>query len=260
MMEAGYSATEVGGTLATDPIVLRQELEKRDMTPCGAYLPLTLDQASLPAIDEHRLSERLLFLSSIGCDHLIVACESTPERVSLAGHVPDNDGLTDVGWRHLGMNLEYIGRRSTPLGISVHFHNHVGTLVETPQEVERLVDVLPIPWVDLCFDTGHYVYGGGEPARFFEAHRDLIRYLHVKDVDQTVLDRCRQKRLGFDEALRQFVFCELGQGSVGIEHVLGLLIDHGYSGWIVVEQDTTPHPPTESARRNREYLRRVFNL
>jgi inosose dehydratase len=149
--------------------------------------------------------------------------------------------------------------RAESLGIHVHFHNHVGSHVESPQEVEYLTQNLP-SGVDLCFDTGHFAFGGGDSLKFVEQHAAEIGYLHLKDVDKAILDEARSERLGFLNALKKYVFSELGQGIVDVPAVVSCLQQTGYSGWIIVEQDTCPGDPTLTATRNREYLRSACGI
>ncbi len=257
MVAAGYEATEYGGNFPSDADVLGAELSLRGMRLCGAYqgLPL-LDDGAMSA-RRSALEALLDLLAAVGCRDLIVAFALTPERKAIAGRVPGDGsaGLSEAQWRTAARNLGVLGEAARGRGLRAHFHNHVGSYVETPAEIDRLLDLLDPDSMDLCFDCGHHAFGGGDPVAFVARHARRIGYLHLKDVDPVVLDRARERRLGFLGALREFVFCELGEGMVDVPALTRTLIDNGYRGWIVVEQDTTPRHPTESARANREYLR-----
>ena len=262
MVVAGYAATEFGGNFPTDPATLRHDLTSRGLQLCGAYypLPLTYDarlQARRPALEG-----LLKLLAGAGCQDVILAFESTPERMALAGHVPADGsaGLSDSEWTQTARNLAAVGEIAESHGIRAHFHNHVGTHVETPGEIERLLSELSTDVVDICFDCGHYAYGGGDPIAFVNQHHDRIGYVHLKDVDPVVLETARARELSFLEALREYIFCEFGQGMVDIAGMVDMLRESGYRGWLVVEQDTTPRDPTESARANRAYLREHCGL
>lgn len=262
MVAAGYDATEYGGNFPTDADTLRHDLLARGMRLCGAY-------HALPLIDDDRLRARrpafaglLKLLAGAGCQDVIIAIEATPERMALAGHVPADGsaGLSAEEWRRAGRNLAEAGAIAADHGLRAHFHNHVGTHVETPDEVERLIAELTTDKVDICFDGGHYAYGGGDPIAFVHRHRERIGYVHLKDVDPVVLHDARARELSFLDALREFVFCELGEGMVDIPGMVQTLRDGGYRGWLVVEQDTTPRDATVSARANRAYLRERCGL
>ena len=109
----------------------------------------------------------------------------------------------------------------------------------------------------MCFDTGHYAYGGGDPLEGLRSHASRIWHVHFKDCHPGVAETARAEGLDYFEAVARGVFCELGQGGVAFDAVLAELERLDYSGWIVVEQDVLPGlgTPLESARRNRAYLR-----
>jgi len=262
MAAAGYEGTELGGNYPTEPAVLRLELERRGLALSGAYRWLSLlDPAALDA-ELVSLDHLLDLLAVLGSRDLIVACRMDARRISIAGRVPSDGsaGLGDAEWRALVESLGLIARLAFSKGIRTHYHNHAGSYVETPAEVERFLSLLDPAVADLCFDAGHYAFGGGDPADFVARHASRIGYVHLKDVDPAVLARARAEGLGFLDALRVYVFCELGEGIADVPSIVGALLDNDYSGWIVVEQDTSRRPSTESARASREYLRERCGL
>lgn len=262
MARAGYAGTEYGGTFPRDALEVRRELDARGLRLAGSYQWLHLR-------DAERLSQELLALDATfatlvdaGSRDLIVADAMTPERIAIAGQVsPDgSNGLDDDGWQRFGGGLDQVGDAASRHGLTVHYHNHVGSFVESPTEVERLlteIDGLP---VDLCFDTGHYAYGGGDPTAFVVEHGDRIGYLHLKDVDGAVLEIAKLHRWSFLEALREYIFSDFGTGIVDIPLVIQALRARNYAGWIIVEQDTCRGPAIESAVTNRQYLRRECGI
>ena len=254
---AGYAGIEYGDGFPIFPDELRRALDQHGLRLAGCYRWLPLRDEAALAAELQSLEALLSILSAAGGRDLVVADSMTPERIAMAGQVPgDGSRSFDTsGWKNLGRSLRMIAERTLAHGIKTHYHNHVGTFVEAPHEVERILSELRPGLVDLCFDTGHYAYGGGDPTEFVLAHRDLIGYLHLKDVDPAVLDQARQERLGFLDALRRYIFCEFGEGMVDIPRVIDALRDGSYKGWIIVEQDTTPRTAFESAAASRRYLR-----
>jgi inosose dehydratase len=143
----------------------------------------------------------------------------------------------------------------------VAFHHHVGTHVETPEEVDRLLQELPASAMGLCLDTGHYAYGGGDPVELLRQHPGRVTWLHLKDVDVSRIEEARQRKLDFHAAVRHGVFAPLGQGSVDFARCLELLREQDYRGWGVVEQDVLPggtgaDAPLPNATAARQFLRR----
>ena len=148
-------------------------------------------------------------------------------------------------------------------GFEAVLHPHAGTYVETADEIARVVDRLDPGLVGLCLDTGHFRFGGADPAAAVHAYHELIRHVHIKDCTSRVMDDVKAEGKGLEEALARGVFTELGEGDSGIETVIEALRAHDYRGWLVVEQDRflrmsdTPASVVAAQRRNREYLRRL---
>jgi inosose dehydratase len=145
-------------------------------------------------------------------------------------------------------------------GLRPVLHHHVGTYVETPDEVAAVLERTP---VGLCLDTGHYVYGGGDPLAAVRTFGSRVDYLHLKDVDPRKLAEVRRDGLDFAGGVAAGVFCPLGRGCVPFGEIFEELVRLGFDGWAVVEQDVDPTGrtgvnPLEAARCSREYLRSLL--
>ena len=151
------------------------------------------------------------------------------------------------------------GAVSIEAGLRTAFHHHAATYVETPAEVEQFLALTDPATIGLCFDTGHYSFGGGDAVSFLERHGDRVWHVHFKDFDPHVLAQADINSWTYTDLVGQGVFCELGHGSVDFPGVLRELERMKYGGWIVIEQDVLPGmgTPKESAARNRAYLRSV---
>ena len=258
MVAAGYDATEWGPSLPTDPVVLGDAFRSRGLTLVGAFVELALRDPRRRDSEVERGVELARFLAVNGGTKLIAADSGDDRRRGESGHVDPARGLSDEQWSSLGQGLNELADRITPIGLDLVFHNHVGTYVETADETARLLDETDPGRVGWCFDMGHLVYGGGDPLAMLTRFGDRVRHVHVKDVDGTMRERARAERWSFADALEAFIFPPLGEGIVGIAAVIAALRGLAYDGWVVVEQDTTPDDPTETARRNREYLERAL--
>jgi inosose dehydratase len=256
MQDAGYSATEYDESFGTDAASLRNEADAWDMTWCGSYQWVDfLDNARID-VTIRALEHRLELLQEIGCEHLIVADSLRLHRVAMAGRVPSDGSasLDETDMVRIANSVHRLAEAASEYGISVHYHNHVGTWVEAPHEVDALRDQLDLSVVDFCFDTGHYAYGGGDASAFVREHPDAIGYIHLKDVDTDVLEAARAEELTFIDALKRIVFSPIGTGSANVAGILETLVDNGFGGWVVVEQDTCEGDPTQVARQNLKYI------
>lgn len=260
--EAGYTAMEYNPVFGDDPATLTREAEARGITWCGTYQPVDLVSGPLHETTIAEVENLAALLAAIGCADMVVAEPGRPERIAIAGQVPadGSSSLPAGAYPVAAANLHAVAAAAQRHGVRVHFHNHVGTWIETPAEVDALLAHLDTSLVDLCFDTGHYAYGGGDALAFLRDNVDRIGYLHLKDVDAAVLAEAQANGWSFLEALKHVIFSPLGEGSADIPAILRALVDDGFAGWVVVEQDTCHGDPTEVARRNREFIERQVGV
>ena len=248
MVEAGYVATEWGPGMPDDPAVVRSEMSRRGLEMVGAFVRLGYrdrerwDEADAAAL---AVAERV---KAAGGSILVAAELGDDRRDAEAGHVDEARGLTDEQWRNLADGLAHLADLLEPMGMRVVLHNHVGTYVETAAETRRFLDETDPAKVGWCLDVGH----------FLPTYGDRVAHVHLKDVDPEVLRRAQDEQWSFGDALRGIIFPELGDGLVDIAAVVRWLGDHGYDGWIVLEQDTTHKHPKDAARINREYVEKLL--
>jgi len=254
IQKAGYRATEWSSSLPEDPERLKEDLEARGLRMVGAFVALDLRERSRHPSELKRALAKARFLKALGARHLVVADAGDEARRMAAGHVGPEHALPEEGWAAMAEGLTALAERLEDLGMALVFHNHVGTYVETGEEIAQLLDRTDPDRVGWCLDTGHLVYGGGDLLNLLGRYKNRVRYLHLKDVNPEVLETAKRQGWGFQEALRHFIFAPLGEGMVPLKAALAALLETGYDGWAVIEQDTTPADPTETARKNRARL------
>jgi len=166
--------------------------------------------------------------------------------------------LTDKQWKTYCKNVQRAADRVASHGLIGTFHPHVDCHVQTEEQIERLLDDTT---VQLCFDTGHHVYGGGKPISFYLKHADRIPYIHLKDCDLTVKAEMDKNHWSFAKAVTENIMVEPGKGSIDFRKLHDALVEKGYDGWCVVEQDLFPvksfDVPLPIAKRGRENLRKA---
>ena len=254
MVAAGYNATEWGMNMERDAAKLLADLQQRNLQILGGFVGLELRNRERRDKEIARALEIGRFFQSIGAPYLIAADSGDDRRRSEAGHVDPNGALTKEQWNSLATGLNDLARELAPMGIKVVFHNHVGTYVETEPETARLLEETDPALVSWCLDCGHLAYGGGDTLRALQKYGNRVGYVHIKDVDGQVLQKSRQNGWSFAQALKSYIFAPLGEGMARVPEVIDSLRQAGYTGWVVIEQDTTPDDPTKVAAKNRDYL------
>jgi inosose dehydratase len=169
--------------------------------------------------------------------------------------------LDEARWKRLLSNLDRVAKRAADRGVRAVLHPHVGTMIETGDEVQQ---VLSGSSISLCLDTGHLLIGGTDPAELARQAPERIAHLHLKDVDSTVAAKVQSGQLTYSDAVKQGMYRPLGQGDIDVSAIVGYVRAHGYSGWYTLEQDTilTEKPkdegPVTDVWTSAEYLRTVL--
>ena len=267
MVAAGYTGSELGpyGFFPTDPKVLKPQLEKRKLKLLGSFVPVVLSDPASAGIAVEHIRKVGNLLSALKAPFLVLADAQSEERDRISGRVPADDSasLTAAQWKNVAKVVEEAAKVAAEYGLDLVFHPHVATYVETPKECERFFDVTSHTGVGLCLDTGHCVYGGGDAVAEADKFRSVLRFVHIKDVDDEVLKQARRKKLTFELAIEEKVFTIIGKGSINFPAFFRLLAKNNYSGWMVVEQDVkfgaTAIPPAESIAASLKYLRGVVS-
>ena len=245
---AGYEGIELGHKFPRDPPVLRQILERFGLALIsGWYSGRLLERsvrAEIAAIEPHSS-----LLVAMGCTVLVYAETSG----SIAGdrrHPLSGRPRLGVGdWYDFGARLTGLAGHMTACGIGLVYHHHMGTVIESEAEIDRLMAVTSEK-VGLLVDTGHAAYAGVDPAALVRRHGDRIKHVHCKDVRGDVLARVRAGDTSFLDAVLGGVFTVPGDGCIDFASLLAELAAVDYNGWLVVEaeQDPKKAPPFAYAR------------
>lgn len=228
MREIGLRATEFGpvGFLEQEPEALAKQLDGYGLSAVGGFLPVLLHDADHDPLPEvERYVEACL---ATGAGVVVLAAFTGVEGYD------DRPVLDDAGWSVLLDNLDRITDLAARRGVVAALHPHVGTMVETGEETER---VLAGSRVGLCVDTGHLLVGGADPVALTAAHPERVVHVHLKDADGELARRVVDGELAFGDAVRDGLFVPLGEGSVDVAELVRTLERSGYQGWYVLEQD-----------------------
>lgn len=263
MAASGYAGTELGdwGFMPTEPSVLRQELQNRNLSLLGAFVPAALLHPETYSESMASCLRVADLLAATGDSPFIVLADDNGKvdfRTRDAGRIQPDQGLNDSEWRIFADGANHFASTvKERTGLRTVFHHHCAGYVETPEEVSRLLELTDPSLLGLCFDTGHYTYGGGNALEGIKNHADRIWHVHYKDCHPGIASEARTSGWDYFTAVKHGVFCELGKGEVDFTAITQYLKNRNYADWIVVEQDVLPGmgTPLDSASRNRSYLK-----
>jgi inosose dehydratase len=256
MRQIGLAATEFGpdGFLPATPDGKAQTLADHGLHGLGGFTPVVLyrdDVDPAPVVNQV-----LDGFAAVGAKVLVLSADS-----GMVGYDARPD-LDAAGWDTLLANLDRLAALAAARGVTAVLHPHVGTMIEKPDEVQR---VLENSSISLCLDTGHLLIGGTDPAALTRQAPGRIAHTHLKDVDAGLARRVQAGELTYTEAVRGGMYKILGQGDVDIAGVIRELESHGYDGWYVLEQDTillaepTDAGPVAAVEASADYVRSVLS-
>lgn len=240
--EAGYSGTELGGkfprtssTLA--PILARHHLNLVSGWYDGRIFERDVAQ-EFAAIEPH-----LTLLRDLGCKVVVYADTSGRHGFPPISQRPR---LAPDDWTAYGRKVTALAERMAAFGVRMAFHHHMGTIVESEADIDRLMATTGEA-AGLLFDSGHCLFAGADPAALLARHVARVVHVHCKDVRRDVLDQAIGQDMGFLEAVLSGVFTVPGDGCIAFTPLLRTLHEAGYAGWLVVEAEQDPrkaHPLT----------------
>lgn len=229
MRDVGLVATEFGpdGFLPAEPQRKAKTLADNGLRAIGGFVPVVLHDTAHNPVPE--IEEALKGFAAAGASTLVLAAATGTDGYD------ERPVLDDAGWQMLLTHLDLLDLVARRIGITATLHPHVGTMVETADDVER---VLAGSGIGLCLDTGHLLIGGADPVAIAAEHPRRIRHTHLKDVAASWARRVQSGEVTYTDAVRQGMYRPLGQGDVDIAAIVGSLEGAGYDGWYVLEQDT----------------------
>lgn len=229
MAELGFSQTEAGaaGYLPEQPADLVATLAGHGLNLLGGFVPLVLHRPEERDATIASVHETATMFSDAGAIYFVTAAVTTWDW---APRTP----LSDAEWQHLYEMLDLVEDMVADYGLVQAVHPHIQTVIEQADEVQRVLDNTRAGWT---YDTGHLLIGGYDPIAFGRNYTDRIRHVHLKDV---VLDLSAPVMAGDQsimEGVQAGMFCNLGAGDVAIDQAVQIMVDSGFEGWYVIEQD-----------------------
>lgn len=256
MALAGFKGSEIGNKYPQDPAVLKRYLDVRGLQICNAWFSSLFTsepfEATIESFIRHRDRLHALGAKVIGASEQGNSIQGKP--VNIFG--PDKPVYTPQQWETVVRGYNEMGRLAREAGMTLCCHHHMGTGVQTVEEIDRFLELTDPELVFLLFDSGHLTFAGVDPVPVLQKHIGRIRHVHLKDVRLSVRDQARREGLSFLDAVRAGVFTVPGDGDVDFAPIFDILDRSGYEGWVVVEaeQDPAKANPFEYAVKARKYI------
>lgn len=253
---AGFDGVELGCKFPRTAPELKAVLAPHGLALVSGWYSTNLLERDVAAEFEAMRPHREL-LAALGCTVVVVAETTRCIHGDRRARLSQRPVLAASDWPRFAARLVELGARLQDAGLTLAYHHHMGTVVQTEDEVDRLMDASD-DTVSLLLDTGHLTFAGGDPARAASRHAERIAHVHCKDVRRSVLDRSLNRDSSFLDAVLDGVYTVPGDGCVDYSAVLAPIARAKYSGWLVVEaeQDPSVAPSAEYANLGYRNLRR----
>lgn len=255
MALAGFSGCEVGNKYPKDVKELKKQLDMRGLSIANQWFSSFILTQPMEKV-ERDFAAQCEFLHAMGAK-IIGASE---QSYSIQGtDIPVFEGkyvMNAKEWEKLAAGLNKLGKIAQSYGISLTYHHHMGTVVQTAEETDRLMEMTDPGLFSLLYDTGHLAYCGEDVTEVLKKHAGRVKHVHLKDIRPDVVNKVRAERLSFLQGVRAGTFTVPGDGAIDFAPVFDILDRAGYKGWMIVEaeQDPAAADPLEYALKARKYI------
>lgn len=255
MALAGFTGCEVGNKYPRDTAVLKKALELRGMQICNAWFSSFLTTKPYEEVEKDFI-EHITFLKEMGAKVVGMSeqghsIQGTDKPIFEAKYV-----MNDEEWDTLCTGINKLGKVAKDMGIKLCFHHHMGTVVQTEEEIDRLMANTDPELFGLLFDCGHLAYCGEDYMSVLNKYADRIRHVHLKDIRPEKVEQGKREHLSFLQGVRLGTFTVPGDGVIDFKPIFDVLEKTGYEGYVLVEaeQDPAIANPLEYAIKARKYI------
>lgn len=256
MALAGFTGSEVGGKYPADTKVLKKALDLRGIQICNQWFSSFLISKPFEETEKEFI-KAADFLKEMGAKVIGVSEQSYSIQGKMEQPVWEGKYvMNDEEWKLLAEGLNKLGKIAKDKGMTLTFHHHMGTVVQTEEEIDRFMETVDPELVFLLFDSGHLSFAGIDPEKVLKRYVNRIKHVHLKDIREEMVKKSQNERWSFLKGVREGVFTVPGDGDVDFAPIFRILEDAGYEGWVVVEaeQDPAKAKPLEYAKKARAYI------
>ena len=261
---AGYTGCEINCLFPDDAILAKEKLDLRGLRVANGWFGSYL--ATKPYEEnEKAFRQALEYFKITGSDGINV-CEQS-YSLQKNTNVPifsKKPVLTSEEWERMIFGLRKFGKLANEYGMLMTFHHHIGTVVCTPEEIDRLLNDVNSELLSLCFDDAHFSFYNIDPVEMVKKFASRTGHIHLKNIRKKMLKRVKDEKMHFIDAIHIGTFTIPGDGDTEYAPILQAFFDAGYKGWIIIEADQdpkiAPKEPLYYAIEGRKYLSEMTGL
>ena len=256
MALAGFTGCEVGNKYPKDTAVLKKALALRGMRICNAWFSTFLTTKPYEETEKGFI-EHITFLKEMGAKVVGVSEQGHSIQGTDKAIFRDKYVMNDAEWELLCAGLNRLGKVAKDMGITLTFHHHMGTVVQTAAEIDRMMENTDPELVNLLFDSGHLAYCGEDYLAVLKKYVNRVKHVHLKDIRPEMVAKVKAENLSFLQGVRLGAFTVPGDGAIDFGPIFDVLAENDYAGWVLVEaeQDPAVANPLEYAIKARAYIR-----
>lgn len=256
MALAGFTGCEVGNKYPRDDIpALKKALSLRNMQICNAWFSSFLLTKPYDEVEKD-FTDHISFLKEMGAKVVGISEQSYSIQGTDKSVFKDKYIMNDDEWARLCDGVNRLGKVAKDMGISLTYHHHMGTVVQTAAEIDRLMENTDPELFSLLYDSGHLAYCGEDYIGVLKKYANRVKHVHLKDIRPEIIDKVKKENLSFLEGVRLGTFTVPGDGAIDFGPIFDILADSGYEGYVLVEaeQDPAKANPFEYALKARKYI------
>jgi len=266
--QANFIGTEVGSKFPKDPLKLKSILKPFKIQIASQWFSsffITEKRDKHEGETIKRFKQHMNFLKSLGAKVIVIS----EQGKSIQGKIDlplflNKPNMEENEWEYLIYGLNTIGKIAIENKMKIVYHHHMGTVVQTRSEIDRLMQSTNPNYVFLLVDTGHMYYSDGNdsPSNLILDYQDRIKHIHLKDIRESIKKKVIEQKLSFLQSVKEGVFTVPGDGDINFDKIFSAINQIKYEGWLIVEAEQDPEKanPLEYALKARNFIKQKLRI
>mgnify|MGYP006162174739 CR=1 FL=1 len=260
MSEAGYVGTELGNKFPKDAHRIKKKLNNFGLELASSWHSTLFIENDIET-ELDKLKQKANLLVEVGAKVINIAECSGSVHGSIDVPISEKPICSEQNWASMTRALNLAGKVCKEIGLDLSYHHHIGTCIESEDEINKLLLNTDPNLVNLCADTGHLYFAGIDPVDFYKKNMKRIKHIHFKDLREDVFSNINFDKDSFLTCVLRGVFTVPGDGCIDYYEISKTINDAGYKGWIIIEaeQDPVVANPLEYAKKSKKYLNMIWS-